>query len=459
MSEQKTFERREFLKVAGAAVALTTTTACTRGGVEQTGTATWRKTDRSLQNQYPTLSLKERDLRFEKTRKFMQDHKVEGLVLFPSSGNAAAAAYYLTNDVNANVVFPLHGDPVALNPAPNSTCISAGAIYMDEVRGNELWIKDWRFGKGRQSDLFDVLKEKKLTNTRVGVVGVVKHGHNTHDTPAALTAMNENPLGVTFVELFDEYLPVWLTKSEEEIVVLRKASWMCEVACEAGLHAIKPGVSQVDVFTAIIEEALSVGGQLGGMNFTIGPDTVTWGGPRYLLRPQKPLTVNDGDVLNIEIVPHYGGVEAQAQLAVGVGKVSDLNVKLGKTAREMFDASLKAIRPGVTFREVCDAMQAINAREGFWHYTPNIHSMPVVLVSQVTEGVEQFTQLIARFGKENLPELEITYPDVVLQAGMAFQPEPNSCSGRHRVNIGGNVLCTATGSESLNTIPCEMRFV
>lgn len=460
--DKKTLQRREFLQIAGAAVSVTAAAVLSPACTGQTPASKWHKADRSRLKEYPTLSLKERDSRYDKVRKMLQDNKVEALYVpgGASAGGAGGPDYYFTNDVATNVVFPIEGEPTALVPSPNSTCISAGAIYMDEVRGYESWIRDWRFGKGRQSDLFDLLKEKKLANTRVGVVGVAKHGHSTYETPDALVALNQNPLGIIFVELRDDFLPIWMTHSEEDIALYRKASLMAEVACEAGLEATKPGATEVQVYTAIMAEAARMGARLTGMNFTLGPDTVTWGGSRYLVRPEKPLTIKEGDILNIEILPHYGGMQAQAQLAIGVGNVSDLNVKLGNVAREMYDAGVKTIRPGVKFREVCDAMNAANLREGYWHETPNIHSVnPLELVSQVTEGVEQFAELVKRFGLDNLPELEITGPDVVLQTGMMFQLEPNACSGRHRVNIGGNVLVTEKGCEALNDVCCELRIV
>ena len=47
----------------------------------------------------------------------------------------------------------------------------------------------------------------------------------------------------------------------------------------------------------------------------------------------------------------------------------------------------------------------------------------------------------------------------MLQAGMTVQPEPSACLGRHRTNIGGNLIVTENGCEELNTIPCELRFI
>ncbi len=42
--------------------------------------------------------------------------------------------------------------------------------------------------------------------------------------------------------------------------------------------------------------------------------------------------------------------------------------------------------------------------------------------------------------------------------GMIFEPEPNVCRDKHRVNIGGTVVLTEDGVEELNTLSTEMRI-
>ncbi len=72
-------------------------------------------------------------------------------------------------------------------------------------------------------------------------------------------------------------------------------------------------------------------------------------------------------------------------------------------------------------------------------------------------------------GIENLPGFVEKYnwtgnrpvigADEVIEANSLWELEPNVCFGRHRVNIGGIVLVTDSGVESLNTLPTEMRIV
>ena len=49
--------------------------------------------------------------------------------------------------------------------------------------------------------------------------------------------------------------------------------------------------------------------------------------------------------------------------------------------------------------------------------------------------------------------------ELVLQAGMGLELEPNAGLNTHRVNIGTGVLVTATGCEALNELPSRVHHV
>ena len=49
--------------------------------------------------------------------------------------------------------------------------------------------------------------------------------------------------------------------------------------------------------------------------------------------------------------------------------------------------------------------------------------------------------------------------ELVLQAGMGLELEPNACLNTHRVNIGTGVLVTANGCEPLNELPSRVHHV
>ena len=57
-----------------------------------------------------------------------------------------------------------------------------------------------------------------------------------------------------------------------------------------------------------------------------------------------------------------------------------------------------------------------------------------------------------RFGGGELRELGVDRGDLILDAGMAFQIEPNAAFERTFVNTGGSLMLHADGTEELNPI-------
>ncbi len=442
--------RREFLQYAGAG-ALVGTLGLASAGCRGSQSAR-QKVDRSKLSEFPTLSLKERDRRWDFARKMMRENDVKCLLVLGDG-----ADNYFTNDEGSIVIFPVEGEPVAV---AGDNSFRAGSWLQNEERGEVSWVKDWRFRPGLP-EIVKVIKEKELAGSRIGTIGALKGSHfspNGSVSHGLWTNLTKALPEVTWVELWDQFVPRWLAKSEEELAVFRRAALLAEVASEAALEATRPGVSEADIFAAIQCEILRHGGRTSWLILHSGPDNCSWGAPKWQHRAQRPRIIQEGDIIVTEIFPHYGHLEAQAQMCIAVGRVAEINHKLARTAREAYEIGLKVIRPGVKFAEVAQAMNQPNLRAGYWHLTPNIHSMnPLECVSPVSEGIKNFTALMERF--PGMTERQATGMDIVLRPGMTFQLEPNSCWGRNRINIGGNVIVTEDGCEELNSLPCEMRVV
>lgn len=403
----------------------------------------------------PTLSLTERDRRWNLLREMMRRNNVECLLVPPAPLRYPADTYF-TNDIPAcAVVFPLEGDPVAIHRGASV----AGSWLQARDWREGTWIDDMRFGP-RGPIMVQALKEKGLAGARLGTIGVLG-GPNLLPygwTPQPMWNFLSQALPeASFVELWDDFASIWLTKSEEELAVYRYVSQISEQACQVMLDVTRPGVPETEIFSAVMHEFHRNGAGMAHDLFVhSGPDNLSWDAPRWLYRAQRPRVVQDGDVVMSEMMPVVGGIEAQAQMCIAVGTVADPFMRAAEVARESYEAALRTLRAGVTFGEVAEAMQEPLRRAGAWHLTPHVHSVsPLTLVSPVTEGLDSSI----KDAFKHVQELPGTGLDVVLQAGMAIQLEPNAAFGRHQVNIGGNVIVTDSGCEELNVIPTRMRFV
>ncbi|WP_406033239.1 M24 family metallopeptidase [Nocardioides sp. NBC_00163] len=402
----------------------------------------------------PTLSLAERDRRWGLLRDLMRRNEVEALLVPPAPVRYPADTY-LTNDLPGSaVILPLEGEPVAIQRGASL----AGSWLQAQELGEGTWIQDMRFGP-RAPAMVRVLEELGLTKSRIGTIGILS-GPNLLPygwTPQPMWAYLQAELPqATFVDVLDEFTAVWLVKSDEELALFRFVSELAERACQVMLDVTKPGVSEIDVYAAILHEFHRHGaGMAHDLFLHSGPDNLSWDAPRWLHRAQPARVIQNGDMVLSEMMPAVGGIEAQVQMCVAVGDVAPEFHRAAEVARESYERGLEAIRPGVKFGEVADAMAEPLERAGAWHITPLIHSLtPLTMVGRVTRGTDR--SITDRF--KQVVELPGTDLDVVLEPGMTFQLEPDAVFGRQQVNIGGNVIVTTDGYEELNTLPTRLRF-
>lgn len=403
----------------------------------------------------PTLSLAERDRRYSAVREMMRRNGVDCL-LIPAAAHRYPADIYFTNDIpGCSVVFPLDSAPVGMHRGASV----AGSWQQARDWGEGSWIADMRFGP-RASIMLEVLKERDLTSARIGTIGalggpnLIPVGWTPYPFWSNITQALPN---ATFVELWDEFAAIWLTKSDEEVALFRYASQISEQVCQVMLDATRAGACESAIYAAMMHEFYrNCASPAHDLFVHSGTENLSWDAPRWLHRAQRPRVIQQGDVVLSEIMLLVGGVEAQAQMCIGVGRVAESFLRAAKVARESYEAGLRVLRAGVTFGEVAEAMQEPLRRAGAWHLTPHIHSVtPLTLVSPVTEGLDESVKAMFR----RVDQLPGTGLDVVLEPGMTLAFEPNAAFGRQQVNIGGNVLVTEDGFEELNIIPNHMCFV
>ena len=265
-----------------------------------------------------------------------------------------------------------------------------------------------------------------------------------------------------------------LVKSEEELELIRYVGHVGELGCQTMMDVVKPGVSESEVYSAIIKTLFAHGASVKGLNLLSGVENLSWGYPKWIGKAQRPRNVQKGEIILVEMCPHYGYVQTQQQMTVALKPVDPVNQECADAARRSLELGLEALRPGKTFKEVCDAMEEPIAEAGLWHLTPMIHSintMQMVSYRQMgmrdhlpktdLPGIDKYD--ISRWERHVPYKGTMTRPliggNLVIKKGMTFALEPNACRGRHRVNIGPSVIVADDGVEVLNQLPNEMQIV
>jgi len=263
-----------------------------------------------------------------------------------------------------------------------------------------------------------------------------------------------------FEDFTQDYTDFMLVKSAEEIALLRYAAGVAERVCRVMADATRPGASEAEIYAEMMRETYRSGCDTRYPNLSLqsGAANIGWGAPRWLLRAEPPRRVARGDLVQAEIHTLYGGQEAQVQMSVALDPIDADNRKCEAAARASYEAGLKAVRPGVTFAEVVQAMEAPIKAAGCWAKTPLLHTLSFGATGFTAVNREQLAGTPeGRLEAQAKPG--IRRGDLVLQAGMGLELEPNACLNTHRVNIGTGVLVTAAGCEPLNELPTRVFHV
>jgi Xaa-Pro aminopeptidase len=419
------------------------------------------KIPRTEESRWPSLSKNERDRRWARVKDLMKTDSVECLIVF---GLKDGEQYdgYLTNDRTGGVtIFPLEGELVQLFWHPQYMVAHLESTY----RGEESWVSDIRLGS-TGAGVVEVLREKGYDRADIGVVGVAMYGVGQVEgyVPYSTWAYILDSLPhAKFHEMSLAFAQLVSIKSDQELQLVRRAAEIGEQAAERMMNVTRPGTSESEIYAAVMHELFLNGAN--GLNVPYatpmllhsGPDNPGWGPPIWLIRAQRPRIIQKGDVVQAEIFPRYGGMYAQLQMSIAIHPVDSLNKECATVARRSFEAGLNTLRPGKTFREVVEAMEEPLKEAGAWHLTPLIHNLnPLNWVSRMGVGMEKLPG-IERY-RWNGPLGDVR-PDETIQANTVWELEPNACLGKHRINIGGTVIVTTAGVESLNGLPTAMRIV
>jgi Xaa-Pro aminopeptidase len=400
--------------------------------------------------QPPTLSFAERDRRWQRTRDLMRQRGLDGLII---AGFRTREMYesYVSDDYNEGcVVFPLEGDPVVVTWAHLRVLRALWSVE----QGHKLWIEDMRVATSGQA-VAEIVAEKHLDDAKLGVVGLTSQAptETWGGIPATFWAQFSTALPqASFTDISEEFSTMMLTKSKEELAQVRYAATAAEAACKVVAEIAAPGVGE----EVIMAEATAAMLRFGiGLRYPMivlnsGPATLSWGPPRWTTRGEAPRVLQRGDLMQAELMPMCGNQEVQVQMTVACDPLDETNLKCERVARECYDVGIKAMKPGMKFSDLTKIMEEPLKAGNCWSYTPLLHSVgPHFLMGRSAVNAPNLAAQGVRFQGT----MDWRVRDAVLEEGMVFAFEPNACIDRHRVNIGGTVVVTASGCEELNQIP------
>ncbi|HEY3115443.1 MAG TPA: M24 family metallopeptidase [Chloroflexota bacterium] len=341
---------------------------------------------------------------------------------------------YLTGFTTAVVVMPTDGRlPI---------------VIQDHKGATNAWIRETRYANREWAQLSaQALLDAGMERARIGVVGL-KGGTVTHvrapggvvvHTPYAQDVKGALP-HATFEDATDVVGFVRYVKSDEEIECLRRSAALAEAGVERMVELARPGLDEAVLYASVTERML----ELGSAYYDWALETGPLGHEEVQHRSTVPPVgrrLKAGELVNNEVTAIFGSMLSQEVQPILLGPLPQDWQPLIDLQREVFEAGLDRMRPGVTFGELIDFTNGFSKRPGL-NTAITLHG----------RGMGDDGPLItARASGSSIR-------DLALQKGNAFvwKPYAQTPDARWRFNFGATVVIGENGAERLSSRPPGM---
>jgi Xaa-Pro dipeptidase len=377
---------------------------------------------------YPRFSEVEIDRRRTLVRDFIEQHGLDGLVVFGWSAQnrtAQADVYYLSGYLGMRdnyVVLSSEGETLfaqSYNHVPNATEVS----FLDDVR--------WG-GVDNGETIGQELIRLGLRN--VGVVGWMPY--QQHDSMRRTTGDQ-----CRFEDVTAGFRKIRLKKSDEELQWLQRGAAFTDSAVAGLRDALVPGIREYQLAGPIEASYLDDGGMTSFYYLASTPMSE----PERCVPAQvlSNRVIQPGDVVTCEIAIAYAGYAGQCLRTFTVAAEPTPQIaELHATAVEVYRSVATSIRTGAGIEAVWEASDAISER-GFTIRDGLVHGYgigllpPSIRTRDTTHGVDD---------------------DWVFEAGQTIVIQPNVISPDETVGVQVGELCVVTdeGARSLHSYPFEL---
>lgn len=316
----------------------------------------------------PQLPISERDRRWQAIRAEMEKRAIDCLLVIGndlSFGLGMANIRYFTQigcRHGGFLVFPSAGDP-AVFVGPPHMCIP-----VNPYAHSQDWVRDVYANTGVDKAI-DALFERGGQVRKVGLVSGANRFQPDNIPYTLHRRIHERLAGIEVVDASDIVFNVRIIKSEAELALLRDAGPRHRKVVQAMIDASAPGVTEADVYAAMIHEQIRNGGEAEIFNFFISGSTTSPEQQNLLHGVDANMSptmrvLEPGDALISESHFKYGGYMTQAEMTVAIGEPPVAYRKLFDAAVECFHAALPHLRPGRPIREALNAERAIMDKYG-----------------------------------------------------------------------------------------------
>ncbi|SFU96022.1 M24 family metallopeptidase [Halomonas korlensis] len=374
--------------------------------------------------------------RLARLRHMMAEQGYAAVVLFDpnnqryATGSRNMFGYFLRNSTRY-IYVPLDG-PIILFEYPGSAHISTWLETIDEARTSKVVWSAVNQRDNLSSDPFGI-EIAELVNA---------HGQGNRKVGLDRCTLNlARSLEAQGLDVFDcmqDTLHCRRIKTPEEVACLAQSMAGSEAAVAEVEAAIKPGLTENDLFAIMYGNVIKQGGEfIETRLLSSGPRTNPWFNEASdrVIRPGE-LVALDTDTIGC----HGYYSDFSRTFHVGPGKPTGYQQSLYRMAYEQVHHNMAILKPGISYREIAERAWKIPERFLDRRYPSIIHGV----------GMHGETPLVAhhmdfdRFSK-----------DGELEPGMVVSVESyiGEVGGADGVKLEEEVLVTETGIAKLSRYP------
>jgi Xaa-Pro aminopeptidase len=312
-------------------------------------------------------------------------------------------------------------------------------IVVADRRSNNEWVPDpWQTGREWAEPMGEALLDLGFASARIGVAGM-KGGMLTHcgsidgvvNHTALETAMSKVS-NARFEDATDVIGLVRFVKSSEEIQFVRRSAEVAAAGLDELIRLARPGIDAGVYYSDVLAKILALCSEYFPITLTI--DAIDTAKPHRYTNPPIGRRLEGGAIITNEINAIMGAQLTQVCQPVLLGEIPDAWKPMVALQREVYEAGLQFIKPGVSFGALEDFVSGFGSKRG----------MRAILQMHGCGYGDDGPRFTLRTKNDGARELAIEKNNTFV-----WKPTVLSADGQIQFTFGGPVVVTETGCEAL----------
>ncbi|HWH78486.1 MAG TPA: M24 family metallopeptidase [Candidatus Binatus sp.] len=312
-------------------------------------------------------------------------------------------------------------------------------IVIADRKSNNEWVPEpWQTGREWAEPMGEALLDLGMDKARVGVVGL-KGGSVTHcnsidgvvNHTAFAHVMGKVPNAI-FTDATEIVGAVRFVKSAEELEFVHRSAQVASAGLDELIRLARPGVDAGVFYSALLAKMLELRSEYFPLTLTI--DHVDSVKPKRYSNPPIGRRLEADALITSEIHAIMGAQLTQICQPILLGKIADAWNMLIAVQREVYEAGLQMIKPGVSYGALEDFVTGFGAKRG----------VKTILQLHGCGYGDDGPLFMEKLRNPRARELTMQKNNALV-----WKPMAQSADGTRRFACGGPLIVTENGCESL----------